>query len=174
MTESFQSLSSQYLGGFKLRRMEAPSAQSSRTQCYFPSCTCSLPFSTRERVLLGTCPCYGSHHGNSLLVKAHGNHPDFCPACTMRQIAQVKLGWDWALKNPRLPIQETQEMQVRSLSQEDPLEEEMATHSSILAWKIPRTGTWRATVHGVAMSQTQLSTQAQQEDGSKRQNSIFA
>ena len=32
-----------------------------------------------------------------------------------------------------------QEMWVRSLSQEDPLEEEMATHSSILAWEIPWT-----------------------------------
>ena len=32
------------------------------------------------------------------------------------------------------------EMQVRSLGQEDPLEEEMATHSSILAWKISWTG----------------------------------
>ena len=31
------------------------------------------------------------------------------------------------------------EMQVRSLGQEDPLEKEMATHSSILAWKIPWT-----------------------------------
>ena len=31
------------------------------------------------------------------------------------------------------------ETQVRSLGQEDPLEKEMATHSSILAWKIPRT-----------------------------------
>ena len=29
---------------------------------------------------------------------------------------------------------------VQSLSQEDPLEEEMATHSSILAWRIPWTG----------------------------------
>ena len=36
-------------------------------------------------------------------------------------------------------MQETQEMQVWSLNQEDPLEEEMATHSSILAWKIPWT-----------------------------------
>ena len=32
-----------------------------------------------------------------------------------------------------------QEMQVQSLSQEDPLEEEMAAHSSIFAWKIPWT-----------------------------------
>ena len=32
-----------------------------------------------------------------------------------------------------------QETQVRSLGQEDPLKEEMATHSSILAWEIPQT-----------------------------------
>ena len=36
-------------------------------------------------------------------------------------------------------MQETQETQVRFLGQEDPLQEEMATHSSILAWKIPWT-----------------------------------
>ena len=36
-------------------------------------------------------------------------------------------------------VQETQETQVQSLVQEDPLEEEMAIHSSILAWKIPWT-----------------------------------
>ena len=33
----------------------------------------------------------------------------------------------------------TKETQVRSLGQEDPLEKELATHSSILAWEIPRT-----------------------------------
>ena len=32
-----------------------------------------------------------------------------------------------------------QEMQIRSLGQEEPLEEEMATHSSVLAWEIPWT-----------------------------------
>ena len=32
-----------------------------------------------------------------------------------------------------------QEMQVQSLGQDDPLEKEMATHSSILAWKSPQT-----------------------------------
>ena len=36
-------------------------------------------------------------------------------------------------------MQETQEMQVQFLGLEDPLEEEMATHSSILAWRIPQT-----------------------------------
>ena len=39
----------------------------------------------------------------------------------------------------RLPKQEMQEMQVCSLGQEDPLEEGMATHSSILTWRIPWT-----------------------------------
>ena len=40
---------------------------------------------------------------------------------------------------------------VRSLGWEDPLEREMATHSSILAWRIPWMGGARwATVHGVA------------------------
>ena len=39
----------------------------------------------------------------------------------------------------RLTMQETQETQIQSLGQKDPLQKEMATHSSILAWKI----TWR-------------------------------
>ena len=38
-----------------------------------------------------------------------------------------------------LPMQKMQEMPVLSLGQENPLEEEMATHSSILAWRIPWT-----------------------------------
>ena len=46
---------------------------------------------------------------------------------------------------------------VRSLGQEDPLEKGMATHASILAWRIPKDrGTWLATVYGVTKSQTQL------------------
>ena len=40
-----------------------------------------------------------------------------------------------AVKDPPV-MQEIQETQVRSLGREDPLEKEMATHSSILAWKI--------------------------------------
>ena len=56
-------------------------------------------------------------------------------------------------------MQETQEMQVRSLGQEDPLEQEGATCSSILAWKIPWTEeSGGATVHGATESQTQPST----------------
>ena len=53
------------------------------------------------------------------------------------------------------------ETRVQSLGQEDPLEKEMATHSSTLAWKIP----WMEepgrlhTVHGITKSQTRLSNQ---------------
>ena len=42
------------------------------------------------------------------------------------------------VKNPSA-MQETQEKRARFLGQEDPLEMEMATHSSIIAWRIPRT-----------------------------------
>ena len=42
-----------------------------------------------------------------------------------------------------------QETQVQSLGREDPLEEGMATHSNILAWRIPMDrGAWWVTVHG--------------------------
>ena len=42
------------------------------------------------------------------------------------------------VKNPPV-MQETQETQVQSLGLEDPLEEEMASYSSFLAWRIPWT-----------------------------------
>ena len=55
-----------------------------------------------------------------------------------------------------------EETWVWSLCCEDLLEEGMATHSSILAWRIPMDrGAWWATVHGVTKSQTQLSHWAQ-------------
>ena len=41
--------------------------------------------------------------------------------------------------NNMLAMQEIQETRVRSLGQDDPLEKEMAAHSSILAWRIPWT-----------------------------------
>ena len=48
-----------------------------------------------------------------------------------------------------------QETWVRSLGWEDPLEEDMATHSSLLAWRIPKDRAARqAIVHGVTKSRT--------------------
>ena len=52
-----------------------------------------------------------------------------------------------------------QETLVQPLGWEDPLEEDMASHSNILAWRIPMDrGAWWATVCGVAKSQTRWST----------------
>ena len=52
-----------------------------------------------------------------------------------------------------------QEIRVQSLGQEDPLEKGMATHSSVLAWRIhgQRGSWWAATVHGVAKNPARLS-----------------
>ena len=48
---------------------------------------------------------------------------------------------------------------VRFLSWEDPLEEGMATHSSILAWRIPKDRVWQATGHGVVKSERESTAQ---------------
>ena len=48
-------------------------------------------------------------------------------------------------------------MHIQFLGQGDPLEEEMATHSSIIVWGIPMDrGAWWATVHRVIKSRTRL------------------
>ena len=71
------------------------------------------------------------------------------------------LQYSWAslvaqtVKNPPA----MQENWVRSLGWEDPLEEGIAPHSSVLAGRIPMDrGAWWATVHGVTKGQTRLST----------------
>ena len=51
-------------------------------------------------------------------------------------------------------MQEMQEMRVQSVGQEDPLEEEMATHSSILVWKI----LWTEEPGGLQPMETQIIT----------------
>ena len=54
------------------------------------------------------------------------------------------------IKNPSI----MQETPIWSLGSEDPQEEGMATHSSILAWRIPMDrGAWQATIHGVSKSE---------------------
>ena len=79
-----------------------------------------------------------------LLTQSHGSSPPqtpgllmwlsfsvVCTGHTLPQCAQVR----------NLPAMlKTQEIQVQSLGGEDPLQKEMATHSSVLAWKIPLTG----------------------------------
>ena len=73
------------------------------------------------------------------------------PSWGHRQIIQL-------VKNPSA----RQETLVQFLSQEDPLEKGMATHSSILAWRIPmERGSWSASVHGITKGRTRLSDEAQ-------------
>ena len=61
------------------------------------------------------------------------------------------------VKNSPANAGDLRDLRVWSLGQEDPLEEGMATHSSILAWRIPMDiGAWQAIVHRVAKSWTQL------------------
>ena len=67
-----------------------------------------------------------------------------------------------------------QETWVRFLDREDPMEEGMATHSSILAWRVPMDrGAWWAAVHGATQSRTRLKqlSSSNDPDGSHRKGS---
>ena len=80
--------------------------------------------------------------------------------------------WGWWNKLPQIQRLKTtlvaqivknlsamQDTWVWSLGWDDPLEKGMATHSNILAWRIPMDrGAWQTTVHGVTKSQSWLST----------------
>ena len=70
-------------------------------------------------------------------------------------------------------LRAVQETQVQSLDWEDALEWGMATHSSILAWRIPRTrGAWLAVVHGGHKeSETTEVTKQQQQHTSVKPSS---
>ena len=60
-------------------------------------------------------------------------------------------------KRIRVAMQEMQETRLRSLGQEDPLEKEMATHSSIFAWKIHGQRSLAGPSPWVPKSRTELS-----------------
>ena len=62
---------------------------------------------------------------------------------------------------------------VQSLGWQDPMEELMTTHSSILAWRISMNrGAWRATVHGVTKSQTWLRTKHSTAQGTSQRECV--
>ena len=83
----------------------------------------------------------------SIELMMPSNHLILCHTLGTSLVAQMVKG---------LPA--IQETWVQCLGWEDPLEEGMATHSSVLAWRIPMDkGAWQATVYGVTKSQTRLS-----------------
>ena len=82
-------------------------------------------------------------YNNFKYLKGENNMPSFTGAFLVAQrVKSLPAMW---------------EIRIRSLGREDPLEKEMATHSSIFAWRIPMNGgAWWATVHRVAKSWTRL------------------
>ena len=67
----------------------------------------------------------------------------------------LQYSWAFMVAKTVKNLPAVQETWVQSMGWEDPLEEGMATHSSILAWRIPMDrGAWRAAVHGLTKSQT--------------------
>ena len=79
----------------------------------------------------------------------------------LRDSSELNTGGS-VVKSPP-PMQETQ---VQFLGGEYPLDKEMATHSSVLAWRISMDrGAWQATVHGVIESRTRLSMHVPQQLG---------
>ena len=71
-------------------------------------------------------------------MKEHGSHAPVHRAFPGGPVVMgASLGAHW--RRIYLPMQETQEMQVQSLGQEDPLEGQIETHSGILAWRLRRT-----------------------------------
>ena len=80
---------------------------------------------------------------------------------TSREVSNICIfSFELRLKGNSLDLKNLpagQGTRVQSLGQEDPLEKEMATHSSVLAWENSmERGAWCAAVHGVTKSWTQL------------------
>ena len=77
----------------------------------------------------------GTHvvHVHSGILLSHKNHEIL--SLDLRRMDLGSSRVDQWVKNPPA-MQEIPETRVRSLGQEDPLEEEMASHSNILAWRI--------------------------------------
>ena len=73
----------------------------------------------------------------------------------------LQYSWAFLVAQMAKNLPAVRETWVQSLDWEDPQEEGMVTHSSILAWRIPfDRGAWRATVHEVKRSQIRLSSLA--------------
>ena len=72
--------------------------------------------------------------------ESHRNQRMMVTGYILNAMTMESLGLPWWISSKECALmQESQEIQVRSLGWEDPLEEGLATHSNILAWRIPQT-----------------------------------
>ena len=72
-----------------------------------------------------------------------------------RERLPIQYSWAFLVLQTVKNLPVTWETWVQSLIWEDPLEEGVAIHSSVFAWRIPMDrGAWQATVHGVAKNRT--------------------
>ena len=105
-------------------------------------------------------PCLENPHGQRRLVSCSlwgCKESDMTEQLSMGQHINIYSTWTWASLVAQLVrnLPAMRETWVRPLGWEDPLEDGMAIHSNILAWRIPMDrGDWWATVHRVANSQT--------------------
>ena len=101
---------------------------------------------------------------SSMIIFKYSNWPSWCFAlknifCSVFKYMYILIWASQVIKEISLTMQDTHKNWVLSLGPEDPLEEETATHSNILAWRIP----WTEEPGGLQSmrpqeSQTQLST----------------
>ena len=96
--------------------------------------------------------CKGHERGQT---PGDGEGQGSLACCSSWGLQELHMTWQWNTNDKESACNVGD--WVQSLGWEDPLEKRMATHSSILAWRISWRGAWQATVHGIAKSQTQLS-----------------
>ena len=99
---------------------------------YSSGCSCITPVSAFSSH--GALPSVGCLHSNSLLFSGHG--PRWIKSLIHYELI---LTWPSLVAQMVKNLPAVQETQVRFLRWKDPLEKGMATHSSILAWRIPWT-----------------------------------
>ena len=111
---------------------------------------------TTEDEMVGWHHQLNGHKFEQALGAGDGQGSLACCSPWSRKESDMTEWLNWLTDWKNLPAM--WETWVRPLGLEDPLEEGMATHSSILVWRIPMNrGPWRVTVHGVSKSWTWLS-----------------
>ena len=118
-----------------------------------PIVSCVKPISHVLETLSGS-PFSLASYSSIQQTPIHPSKPScHCPLCILLLLSSINSWVIVAQMVKNLPT--VQEAPVQSMGQEDPLEKEMATHSSILAWRIPWTeGVWQASPRGHKESDT--------------------